>query len=255
MLDPHATREPDVRFAVSTTPVTQRWRSGLWVPVVALVAVLASGAWLWTQQSASGWRGGWGMSSSAPTSNADDGGMMGGDGSSYFGMMDGYAWSDEGAQPVENLSQARDRATNYAEVLQSGLQVGEVMRFENHYYADLQESDGTKVTEVLIDARSGSVRPEMGPAVMWNTRFAMMHQGLSSANEITAKQAQDLADQWLMKHDRGLASEDPAHFPGYYTLHTVKDGNIVGMLSINASTGDVWHHSWHGDFVEMSKHA
>ena len=44
-------------------------------------------------------------------------------------------------------------------------------------------------------------------------------------------------------------------FPGYYTLHTLQDGDVEGMLSVNAVTGAVWRHTWHGEFREMSEGA
>ena len=211
------------------------WRRALWIPAVATVALLISGGWLVTQQSPSSWSMG---------SSWDENEMMG-----------GFGWGDEDAEPVQNLNQARARADAYAEALQPTLEVGEVMRFENHYYADLQEPDGSKVTEVLIDSRSGAVRPEMGPATMWNTRSSMMGSGSDSESNVSATQAQKIADLWLAERDEGLTSEDPVKFPGYYTLHTVKDGEITGMLSVRDGTGDVWYHSWHGDFVEMSEHS
>jgi hypothetical protein len=31
------------------------------------------------------------------------------------------------------------------------------------------------------------------------------------------------------------------------------DGETVGMLSVNGYTGQVFPHTWHGDFVEMSE--
>jgi len=40
--------------------------------------------------------------------------------------------------------------------------------------------------------------------------------------------------------------------PGYYTLHILEDSETIGMLSVNAYTGQVFHHHWHGDFIEMS---
>jgi len=178
-----------------------------------------------------------------------------GSGSGYDGMMGDYGWSEQDAEPVDDLDEARDRAAGYAGVVQSGLEVGEVMRFDNHYYADLQEPDGTKVTEVLIDPRSGAVRPEMGPATMWNTRTGMMGRSGGSDAEITATQAQRIADDWLADRGDGVTSADPAQFPGYYTLHTEKDGEITGMLSVHDTTGDVWFHSWHEGFVEMSEHS
>lgn len=236
-----------------TTWSRARWPRGLWVPVVALVALLASGTWLATQQPGTGWGAAWGMGSGWSSHSGDDFGMMGGWGND--GMMGDYGWSGEEAEPVVDLDQARDRAAAYAEVLSPGLEVGEVMRFENHYYADLQESDGTKITEVLIDPRSGAVRPEMGPATMWNTQFGMMGRDGGSDAEITGAQAQQIADDWLADQDGALTSEDPVPFPGYYTLHTVRDGEVTGMLSVHGTTGDVWYHSWHAGFVEMSEHA
>ncbi len=220
---------------MATEQTKGRWRRGWWVPVVALVALLISGGWLVTQQSPSGLgtRSSWG-----------DGGMMG-----------GYGSPDENAGPVDNLDQARGRAADYAQVLQPGLEVGEVMRFENHYYADLQDKDGSKVTEVLIDPRTGAVRPEVGPATMWNSQFGMMGSDGGSEADISATRAQQIADRWLADRGEGLTSADPVQFPGYYTLHSMRDGEITGMLSVRSSTGDVWYHSWHGDFVEMSEHA
>ena len=41
-------------------------------------------------------------------------------------------------------------------------------------------------------------------------------------------------------------------FPGYYTLETLKAGKITGMISVNASTGAVWPHWWHGAFIAKS---
>ncbi len=40
-------------------------------------------------------------------------------------------------------------------------------------------------------------------------------------------------------------------FPGYYTIDVLRDGEIAGMLSVNAYTGQVILHQWHGNFVEM----
>lgn len=40
---------------MATTQGSGRWSRELWVPVLALVALLASGTWLVTQESGSGW--------------------------------------------------------------------------------------------------------------------------------------------------------------------------------------------------------
>jgi hypothetical protein len=40
--------------------------------------------------------------------------------------------------------------------------------------------------------------------------------------------------------------------PGYYTLHTLRGEQVVGMISVNAATGAVWPHTWHGRFIAMT---
>ena len=40
-------------------------------------------------------------------------------------------------------------------------------------------------------------------------------------------------------------------FYGYYTIHTLKDGQIEGMLSVHGTAGQVWYHIWHGRFIQM----
>ena len=42
-------------------------------------------------------------------------------------------------------------------------------------------------------------------------------------------------------------------FYGYYTLHTLRDGQIEGMLSVNGYRGGVWYHDWHGSFIGMEE--
>lgn len=37
-------------------------------------------------------------------------------------------------------------------------------------------------------------------------------------------------------------------FPGYYTFDFGRK-EVEGMLSVNAYTGEVWVHTWHGFFL------
>ena len=79
----------------------------------------------------------------------------------------------------------------------------------------------------------------------WNGWYGGGHGSVSSVAA-----AVRLADRWLA-HARSGERVDPdvggmAHFPGYYTLDTTRNGKTVGMLSVNARTGTVWHHGWHG---------
>jgi len=78
-------------------------------------------------------------------------------------------------------------------------------------------------------------------------------RGTASGRVVTAAEARTIAEGWLGGADGALTAGEPESFPGYFTLHTMRRGRIDGMLSVNASTGAVWYHSWHGRFIEMSE--
>ncbi|WP_046729467.1 hypothetical protein [Streptomyces humi] len=200
---------------------------GRWLQLTVLVASLAGliASIVWTADSSPSWRPGpWTMT---------------------------RAVSREGQ--VHDLAGAGRAAARFGD--RWDLHVGEVMRFSNGYYAQLLDSGGNGATAVLVDSLSGTVRLEFGPAMMWNTAYGMMPAGTRPGTEaIGPDQAVRIADRWLSEHRPGLHAAEPDRFPGYFTLHTLRDGRIVGMLSVNASTGQVWYHTWHGRFLQMQRH-
>jgi len=70
---------------------------------------------------------------------------------------------------------------------------------------------------------------------------------------VSAPQAIAIADRWLAQRDSALSVPDADAFPGYYSMEIERHGKIVGMLSVNASSGAVWNHWWHGTFVAISE--
>jgi hypothetical protein len=70
---------------------------------------------------------------------------------------------------------------------------------------------------------------------------------------VTATQARAIANRWLRDASPGLSAGKPETLPGYFTIDTMRGDRIEGMLSVNAATGVVWYHSWHGRFIEMSE--
>lgn len=166
------------------------------------------------------------------------------------GMVGGGYWQRGDGTPVETLHQARQRADTFADRL--NLRVGEVMQFSKNFYAELQTHDGKPATEILVDPSDGDTGIEYGPAMMWNTDYGM-HQRDRTETRISPAEAQERAQKWL--HDRGsdLTVGEAEAFPGYYTLHTLRSGEISGMLSVNASTGAVWDHTWHGIYITTSE--
>lgn len=205
--------------------------SRLWVPIVAVLALLGSGTWL--------------------VAHADGFDSRGSGGGWMTGGHSGSEWLAGSGGPVDGLDEARDRAEEYAAALGPDLRVGEVMRFTENYYAELEEPDGTKATEILVDPTTGAVRLEFGPAMMWNTRYGTMSRSDAPAT-LSAQQAVQVAQEWAEDRER-LTVDDAEAFPGYYTLHTLEQDQVEGMLSVNAATGDVWYHSWHGEFQEISE--
>jgi len=161
------------------------------------------------------------------------------------GMM-GSGGSTAGSGPVNDLRDARRAAARFGD--RWGLTVGEVMQFDRNYYAELAEPDGRLATEVLVSPRSGVVRLEYGPAMMWNTRYGM-HRSGGTRSDLGPKDARVIADEWLTRHRPGETAASAHAFPGYYTLDTRRGSKITGMLSVHGGSGAVWYHSWHGRFI------
>lgn len=93
---------------------------------------------------------------------------------------------------------------------------------------------------------SGHLRTFLGDTQNWNTSN-------SAEVAVTAENAPAIAQTYLDSALPGTTADEHADtFPGYYTLHIERDGDVIGMLSVNAATGDVFLHHWHGDFIEMA---
>jgi outer membrane murein-binding lipoprotein Lpp len=185
------------------------------------------------------------------------GAMMGPGGgpstSSGQGMMMGGFWRQPGAVSSPTPEQAEQLAEQYTASFGENLEVAEIMAFSNHYYVQARETDtGRDAFEFLIDGVTGAAYPEPGPNMMWNTKYGHMGSmfGQPSAEmTVSEDEAVQLAQNYLDRYQADLEADEHADsFYGYYTLHTLRDGAIVGMLSVNATTGQVWYHSWHGQF-------
>lgn len=176
-------------------------------------------------------------------------------------------WKKDGSQASETPLSLED-AWEAAEAYIAGdpnLEIVEIMAFTNNYYAQAREKDSGRYSlELLIEPYNGAVYPEMGPNMMWNTRYGhmgnmrggMMGAGYSYPPEvggaemdISPEEAIVAAQAYLDIELPGTTAVEPAAFYGYYTLHVLEDSEIVGMLSIHGTTGEIWYHTWHGDFA------
>ena len=173
----------------------------------------------------------------------------------------GGDYLDSEGGEVTTLLQAQEAVEAHLDRLgYEGLHVTEVMEFELNYYAIVaEEESGIGAMELLIDKGSSAVRPEPGPNMMWNAEYGMhggggMMGGFATGEmTLSPEEARDVAQDWLDTNYPGRTAGEPDPFYGYYTLHFMNDGIIDGMLSVHGSSGQVWYHSWHGDFIDMTE--
>jgi hypothetical protein len=223
-----------------------------------------------------GWsRGGYGNGgmTPAPAPGAGVGWSRGGYGTGGMmgaGMMGYGVLGTSGLSNVNplTLEEAEAAVQDYlASLGDDNLALGEIMIFDNHAYAQILEADtGFGAQEVLVDPATLSVYPEHGPNMMWNQKYGVMagHMGWTGASfagaagspedmPVTAEEAVEKAQAYLSNALPGTSVEEADPFYGYYTLDILQDGAPIGMLSVNGTTGQVFVHTWHGDFVEMAE--
>lgn len=147
------------------------------------------------------------------------------------------------------------------------LDIEEIMIFDNHAYAQIFEAQtGIGAFEVLVDPNTLDVYLEQGASMMWNQKYGNMRGGmmgwyddnsdLGQPMPISADEAVTIASEYLSRSNTNLTADDHAEpFYGYYTLHTLENGEVSGMLSVNGYNGQIIIHNWHGKLIEMSEHS
>eukprot|EP00825_Cyclidium_porcatum_P007363 TRINITY_DN13688_c0_g1_i2.p2 TRINITY_DN13688_c0_g1~~TRINITY_DN13688_c0_g1_i2.p2 ORF type:complete len:155 (+),score=20.28 TRINITY_DN13688_c0_g1_i2:119-583(+) len=112
-----------------------------------------------------------------------------------------------------------------------------------------------------INPYTGQIYPEPGPNMIWNEKYSTMMMGGSfryNANAtytatVNQTEAVKIADDFV-KSQLGESYSVPGEghaFYGYYTFHIKKDDKVIGMLSVNDLTGEVWNHDWHGELEQV----
>ncbi len=212
-------------------------------------------------------------------------GMMNANGNNSYGpgMMGGAGGKNTNATPL-SVDQAKTAATAYIKTLGvDGLDVAEVIVFDNNAYVVVKEmGTGNGAFELLVDPATQNAYPEFGPNMMWNLKYGGLNHSqmmggsngmmggnngmmggdgwdttvptdLSAEMNVTPEKAIEYAQKYLDANVKGAtAATDPIKFYGYYTIDFEKDGKVVGMLSVNGYSGQVFLHTWHGTFIEES---
>ena len=187
------------------------------------------------------------------------GGMMGGGwGCPGMGTRFGYTAPPVYPSPTTatqlNITTAVAVAQNYLNSTgNANLAVSQVEEYKLNFYVLVKEKDtGIGAFELLIDKYTGAISPEMGPNMMWNTKYGMCNGmmgwltgTLAAPSTVTVEQAKTNAQQYLNTYYPGTTAGDAQAFYGYYHVEVASSGKAYGMLSVNSYTGQVWYHTGH----------
>jgi hypothetical protein len=164
------------------------------------------------------------------------------------------------------MDQAREAIDDYLKTLDiDGLEIGEIILFDNHAYATILESE-TAAAAFEVRVMPGGMGVFVEPN-SWNLKYsgdAVGKRGLRGtivlnpeevpAMTVTPEQALSFAQAYLDEYlPEAALSGDPIAFPGYYTLRASSDGEVNAILHVNGYTGQTYADRWRGEFVEMSE--
>lgn len=170
-------------------------------------------------------------------------------GSGMMGNMMGnmMALYYPGSKPITQ-DEALKSMKSFARQYGSSVEVEDFMVFSSNYYAVLKDTgSGQDIAEIIVDRYSGSIYPEPGPNIMWNTRFGAGRTG-TGKYEYNITEAEKLAGDFLTGYLPGTQIMESKQMPGYYTFDFGRN-DIEGMLSVNAFSGQIWVHTWHGSYL------
>ncbi len=210
-----------------------------------------------------GMMGRFGEPNGTPEHGSSGYGMMGGfggpNGGGGFGMMGGgYNAASLGISlpngQVTTSNQAMALAKAYTQKLNQGFAVDELHEFTDSYEVELKEAQtGAKAYEFMIAKNGGQIFAEMGPNVMWNTKYGHMNYGNNVTPTMSAKQATEAAQKFVNSMGTGFSVDKPENAPGYYEFMVMKDGKDYAELDVNGINGQVWYENWHGPILNTVK--
>jgi len=199
-------------------------------------------------------------------------------GSNVWNQVSGY-YNDSTASKSDAYStdELNEEVKLYIADFDNNLEIGETFAFDNgtYYYSILESDTGKGAMELLVNSYTKTITLEYGPAMMWNVKYGM-HQysdssyygrgrmgsgrmgycydnddetyynsDYSGENDLTKDEAYDIAAEYLSDKEAGASvDQDGLAYYGYYNFHVTKNGEIIGILSVNGFTGAVWYNQF-----------
>lgn len=111
------------------------------------------------------------------------------------------------------------------------------------------------ITPLTVDQARQAAEKYLQPLNMGGNGWDVtIPANVSSEMPITSEQAIEYAQKYLdVKISGATAATNPTQFYGYYTLDFEKDGKVIGMLSVNGYSAQVFLHTWHETFIEEAE--
>ncbi|QSZ66392.1 peptidase M4 [Methanofollis aquaemaris] len=146
------------------------------------------------------------------------------------------------ARPVSETA-AREALETYAAEFGPTVEVRNFTAFTQNYYAVLVDrTTGQAVGEAIVDRYTGEAGPDPGPALTWRCSVQ------NGAARYDLHAAEETAATFLRTFLPGATLLESRTFSGYHTFAYGR-GEMEGMLSVNDRTGQVWVHTWHGQYL------
>jgi hypothetical protein len=180
-----------------------------------------------------------------------------------------------------SIDQASTAVQNYLGTMgYSNLGVKSMQEYSNMYYAQVFEvSNGTGAFELAVDKTTGVVTPMQGATMLWNTKYGVNSSsgmmgymyttsssgGMMGGNgmmnwlrgtptthmAISMEQAKTFAQQYLDANQTGTTIGQVTTYYGYYAMQVMRNDNIVGMMSVYGSNGQVMYYSQMGTYMNQ----
>lgn len=156
---------------------------------------------------------------------------------------------------------------NYSEPLKISM----IYVFEDRdpYFLITEVDTDRGAMELRASVRTGQIYPDRSVASVWNVKYMqrmgnrrIMGSGMMGGyyrdydfdNELTHEEAVEIAQNYVtLKTDGYVLDADHHTFYGYYAFHLLNDTEIVGILRVNAYSGQVAFSRFSGTLAEINK--
>jgi hypothetical protein len=188
-----------------------------------------------------------GLASCAAASSGDmmGGGMMGGGGMMAGGNMAEPMMVWQAGQGPVASPQAAGQAAIVA-VRRQGwdwLTLDEVHIFPAFFEVELNDQGGFKGPEVYVNRATGNAGPEMGPNMMWDTRYGMMGAACGQVPSEARARAR-------VAPPAGLSLGDGERHHGYWEFELKRGGQAVNQVNVeDCGSGVIFEAAWQPDMV------